>query len=467
MFSTTAVARVGTGLRTWVVIIVSATVVIAGCQSSAAPNSAPPSTAASTAAQPSAAAQAPSATPCEAVTLKVQDGQTDPGPDSAAQAVYANFEAANPCIKIDRTVLGADARIATTKANLTAGTGPDVFQYDNGEGNIGIIARAGLLMPLSDIPGLDPEKLNSPAALQQSTYAGKAYGIGWASDILGLYWNQSLIEKNGLQTPKTDTELLQFCKDAKAKGLIPIAFTNNPGWQSFHQLAMIANNAMGTDLSNLLFNNVGSWTDPRLVAAVKLYFIDMVQAGCYPKSVNAVDYDTGTSDFVSGKALGLPTGTWIIGDITKGLPNSTLTLEMFPSIAGAPQVLPEAVVTGWFVSAKTQHPEAAGMLLTYLASPEANKIFAEKGSLLPTGPVSVEGLNVSPLQLNAIKVAQAGAVATPSQPIGPWIDTIVSADFQSTMQSGFQSVVAGKTTPEKQMSDLQKDWEAGWAATHP
>ena len=130
-------------------------------------------------------------------------------------------------------------------------------------------------------------------------------------------------------------------------------------------------------------------------------------------------------------------------------------------------MLPESVVTGWWVSAKTQYPEAAGKLLTYLASPEANKIFAEQGGLLPTGTVSLIGLNVSPLQLDAIRIAQAGASGNSSQPIGPWIDTIVSGDFQNTMQSGFQAVVAGETTPEAQLAALQKNWDAEWAAAHP
>lgn len=463
MVTKAAVHPARSGIRRRLVFVATTVVFLVGCQATPGPVTQPPATD-----QPATIAPGETPEPPAAITINVLDGMTTEGADLAASTVYANFEAANPGITIARTTMGHETRQATLRASLTAGTGPDVFMENNGDGNVGILARAGLLRPLSEIPGLNLEELTSPMGLTQSTYDGTLYGIGYSSELLGVYYNMTLLNELGLSVPTTDAELLEFCADATAQGYVPLAFTNRPGWQSFHQLAMIANNAIGGDaLNELLFSNVGRWDDDRIVEAVRFYFIEMNEAGCFPENVNAVEYEAGQSQFVSGRALGVPTGSWVIQELVEAMPEAEIAFETFPSLGSGSRVLPVAVTEGWFVSASAENLDAIAKFLAFVSSPESNKIVAEHSSLLPAGPVDVESLNVPGLQRSAIAVAQEAAQGIPGQELGPWIDTVAPEPFLNTMQNGFQAVVAGTTTPEQQMAALQADWEAGWVAHQP
>lgn len=104
-----------------------------------------------------------------------------------------------------------------------------------------------------------------------------------------MYVNKTLLDKAGLKVPQTITQLKTFCKQATAKGYIPMAFGDNPGWQAFHQFSMVANNMVGPQpIQQILYNNKGKWDTPEITRAITIYFVELREAGCYPKTVNAL-----------------------------------------------------------------------------------------------------------------------------------------------------------------------------------
>jgi raffinose/stachyose/melibiose transport system substrate-binding protein len=425
------------------ILAILAAIAVVGC-GNATTSPTPGESEPASSAQPSSSAAVASEDPVasgDPIVLEVVDDMTDADTTSAA----------------------AD-QVTTLKPALTAGQGPDVFLYDVGEGNAGVLVRAGLIKPVSEIPGLDTDALISDWALSQANFDGVPYGMPALMELLGIFWNDTLMAQEGFAIPETTDQLLEFCTAAKAKGYVPLAYTNNPGWQSFHQLAMISNNAIGSDaLVSLLKENQGQWTDPALVSAVQFFFVDMVEAGCYPDDVNAVMYEDGTAMLADGRALGLPTGGWIVDGLeeAKKDPNWEYSVSPFPSINGGTRVIPATAGSAWFVAEKARNPEAAGRFISYLFSPEASKVFAEVGGLTPTGAFDPADLDVSPLRQFNIETLQAAANGTSDLDLGSWIDTVAPEEFLNVMQSGFQGVIAGSTTPEQQMQDLQAAWEGG------
>lgn len=47
---------------------------------------------------------------------------------------------------------------------------------------------------------------------------GKLWGAPTEIEFVGMYYNKTLLDKEGLKLPETFDQLLSFCQQAKAKG---------------------------------------------------------------------------------------------------------------------------------------------------------------------------------------------------------------------------------------------------------
>ena len=66
-------------------------------------------------------------------------------------AIVADFNASQDRIEVVREPYTVTAMRDIVRTALTSGTGPDIIYYDLGPGISGVLADAGLLMPLDDI----------------------------------------------------------------------------------------------------------------------------------------------------------------------------------------------------------------------------------------------------------------------------------------------------------------------------
>ena len=107
----------------------------------------------------------------EPVELRVWDQFTDPTESDNADAIYAAFTEQNPNITITREAFSTDQMRDVVNTAISSGTGPDLIFYDAGPGYAGVLADAGLLLPLDDYAsqyGWD-ERIAAPAA-EATTY---------------------------------------------------------------------------------------------------------------------------------------------------------------------------------------------------------------------------------------------------------------------------------------------------------
>jgi raffinose/stachyose/melibiose transport system substrate-binding protein len=399
----------------------------------------------------------------EEVELLVWDQYTDAASD-VVQGIYDQFEAANPHITIRREVYSSDQMNQTLRTALDSGTGPDVVLFDTGPAYAGVLAEAGLLLPLTDLDaqyGWSPRFV--PVAIQGASVGGTLYGLPMTVDLIGLYYNQTLLAEEGLTAPTTVEELLAFCTAASEKGYVPIAFGDNPGWQAFHSFSMTANQMLGPEaMRQLLFEGTGGWNTPEIVTAIQTYFVDLREAGCFNEDPNAVTYEDANSLFYSGDALMATTGSWLVNDILANMPDYEVALVPFPEIPGGQGPTWASGVGGaWHISAKSEHPTEAGLLLDFLVGDEAAKSWVGEARFFLAREVDTTGLEVSPLHqsvLDVLAAARAGEVT-----LGYSIDVLAPAEFNDAMLNGFQAVLAGDKTAEEQAADLQAAWEAGRA----
>jgi raffinose/stachyose/melibiose transport system substrate-binding protein len=377
------------------------------------------------------------------VTLRVWDTFSDNS--DGMDAFVAAFEAANPGIKIERDVQSVDEMRPVIQTALNAGTGPDLFYYDTGPGFAGVLAEAGLLMPLDDAFAAGNFAAVYPWAKDRTTFGGKAYGIGNEVEFLGVYYNKALFEANGIAVPTTHDEFVAACETLKAAGIIPIAFGNSDGWPAFHIFSLYVNNLIGKEGTEKLISGEMSWDSPEVAAAIKPFFVDMNAAEYLAPSVNAVNYDDSANLFAGGQAGMMVTGTWQIGAFSETADETGWFF--LPNISGDP-LPPAGLGSGYFVSAKSEHPEEAVKFLNFLFDPANAKYWVEGMSVVPSYKVDTAGMTVSPLLAGAMD-----ALAT--VPMGYNIDVLMSDGFNTAMLDGFQAVLGGDRTPEEQAAALQ------------
>lgn len=408
------------------------------------------------------------ATAQEQIELLVWDQFTDPVESAAVDEIYSAFEEQNPNITIVREVIALEQMRQTVNTAISSGTGPDIIFYDAGAGYAGVLAEAGLLTPLEDMADQYGWRDRiAEQSLDATSIDGTLYGLPLQVDLIGMYYNQTLMEQEGYEVPQTVEELKTLCQESSDAGYIPLAFTNNPGWQAFHQFSMISNNMIGPDaMEALLFENQGSWDSPEITQAIDTYFVELMEAGCFSDAVNALTNDDALSMFLSGQSLMYPTGSWMVQPFTgEDVPEGTeIQMMPFPEPEdGQGSYWVSGVGSAYYISANSEHQEAAGQFLDHLFSPESAQQWVEDAQFLVPMSVDAEAMELPPLLESMIGVLDAAA--RDEIQFGYNIDVIAPPEFNDIMLNGFQAILAGDRTPEEQAALLQGAWEAGWQAT--
>ncbi len=405
-------------------------------------------------------ARVPGAGAQDTVELLVWDQFTEPGESETVDQIYAAFTEANPNIKITREAFSLTQIRETVNTAVASGTGPDIIFYDAGPGYAGVLADAGLLTPLdayAEQYGWN-ERI-APSSLEATSIDGQLFGLPLTVDLIGMYYNKTLIEQEGLQVPETFDQLVTFCGEAAEKGYIPMAFANNPGWEAFHQFSMAANQMLGPDaMRQLLVEGQGRWDTPEIVTAIESYFVTLRDAGCYSEDANALTYDDGNALFFSGQSLLHPTGSWLVNDIQTNMPDIEVGFVPFPELTGGTgRLWVSGVGSAYFTTSTTENPDAAAQFLDYLFAPETVTRWVNEASFVVPAAYDAAGVEASPLFQSILDEIQAAT--DQGTQFGYNVDVLAPADFNDVLLNGLQAMLAGDTTAEQLAADLQAAWE--------
>ncbi len=378
---------------------------------------------------------------------------------TAVDEMVANFNKTHPDIEVKRESQPNMRDILKTA--LDAGTGPDIMYYDTGPGFAGVLARAGLLLPLDDAYvqyGWD--KRIFKWARERTVFDGKTYGIGHELEFIGTFYNKRIFEEQGLSEPKTHEDFLGICEKLKGAGLIPIAFADQNKWPAGHMFSVFSGNIAGKDKLAAAISGEVPWNDPDFVEAIQIFFVDMNKAGYLIPDVNAVTYDDANMLFYSGKAATNITGTWMVEDYTNpDVMPDPVGFFFYPSIHGKPIAPPAGLGSGYFISKATKYPDESMQFLDYLMSKEAAKYWIEGLAKIPPIEVNAADYQISDLMRFCIEALQQHA-----QEMSYNIDVLTPDNFNTMMFDGFQEVLAGTKTAQQQADDLEKAMQEAKAA---
>ncbi len=393
----------------------------------------------SSAAVPSAADSAGDATGALRFLVEAPE---DPAQLDPLREQIAAFEEAHPGITVELESAPLDTLRTTLQPQLRSGEGPDVFNWGSGPAFAGAFAEAGLLYDLTEAY----EQYEWPIygfARDQVTFDGKVMGVPGEMETIGLYYNVDLFEELGIEEPTTLEELTAAAETIKEAGTIPIAVHDAEGWQGGHLLSMALSSRVGGEGMEALLNGETPWDSPEVVAALQTWH-DFNEAGYLPPTPTGVDYDTGNSLFFSGEAAMLPNGSWLVNDIPEV--DFEVGYMPFPAPDG-PGIFTAGLGSGPYISANTEHPEAALEFVDYLVSPEYGRFMVEELLVIPPFPVDTDDLDVSPLYAQVLE--DTSSFAGGEGEFGANIDVRSTELFNEAMWNGVQGILTGQLTPEE------------------
>jgi raffinose/stachyose/melibiose transport system substrate-binding protein len=382
----------------------------------------------------------------EPITLRLWDQFTDENADAGMKVLITGFEKANPGIRIQRDVQQTEDMRPIVQTALASGTGPDIIYYDTGPGYGKVLADAGLLLPLDDAYAAGTFSHVYDWTKARTTYGGKVYGVANELETYWAYYNVDMFKQLKLEVPKTYPDFLKVCAAIKKAGTIPVAFADQGGWPAYHLFSVYLNNLAGKAKMEDLLLGTGSWDIPPVVEAIKTFFVDMNKAGYLIPDCTAVKYDDAINLFNAGQAAMHISGTWAIGQI-EGKGSFDVGWFFVPKPDGG-ALPPAGLGSGYFVSSKTQHQEAAIKFLGYLFDPANARVWMEQMLMIPPYKVDASGFKLPTLVKAAID-------AIANHEMGYNIDVMTPDKFNTAMNDGFQAVLIGQKSPEQQAKDLQ------------
>src|SRR5215208_5944722 len=379
----------------------------------------------------------------EPVELRIWDQFTESSVSPAVDAIYAAFMEKNPNITITREAISSDQMRQTVNTAIASGTGPDIILYDAGPSYAGVLADAGLLLPLDDYAAQYgwKERVAAPA-IEATTIDGMLYGMPLTTDLVGMYYNKTLLDQEGMTVPETLDDLVAFCGETTEKGYVPIAFGNNPGWEAFHQFSMTSNQMIGPEaMRALLMEDQGSWNTPEITKAIEAFFVTLRDAGCFPDDPAAITYEDGNSLFYGGEALLHTTGSWLTGEIEEQMPDTEIGFVPFPELEGGKgRVWISGVGSAWYITSSSQHPDEAAAFIDYLFSQEAAEKWIGVSRYFVPVDVDMTNIDIGPLNKHTIETLQTAGEE--GVQFGYNVDVLAPASFNEMMQNGFQAMLA-------------------------
>ncbi|HST82710.1 MAG TPA: extracellular solute-binding protein [Kineosporiaceae bacterium] len=374
----------------------------------------------------------------------------------SVEDVVKAFEAANPGVKVRFTTSGADQYQQQIRTQLASGTAPDVMSVWPGNGNPGatyVLAKPGYLMDLSG----QPWAAKYPEAVKSVTqYEGKTYNAVFGLNAIGAVYNQQALDKAKLTAPSTWSELLTFCRDAKAKGTPAFALGIQDNWVTQLVLYTLVASTVypdQPDFDTKMQAGQATFSNSAWKTALAKY-LEMNRAGCFQPNGLGTSYEASQTLAATGKTLGIVQGNWVVALLKEKNPKGTFTLQPLPAIDDKTKLLmPAAAGAGYGVNAKAKNKELALKFVNFVMSPEGMKLFVTKQGGLPALPDT--GYRVDPA------LAQVETYLKANKTV-PFMDQLwPNAKVQQTMLSGLQEIFSRQSTPAELLAAMDSDYKAG------
>ena len=379
------------------------------------------------------------------ITLTVWSYYSGPAQLSALAAQDKLFEQEHPNVTVQEVQVPGSELDSKLLAAAATHTGPDLF-LDNVVVDFPELTAAGALADLTPYWNAYADKSQFPAAGIWKGANGQIYNVMSYSNLLGLYYNKTILDQYHLTPPTTLAQLAAdmavITKAGKYGGLAASDSPDTGGaWTWFPILLDQGTNYCTLTASNALpmFQTIANWT----------------QDGYLPKAAATWTQDGSWTAFMSGKyAFGI-NGNWNL-DNAKSASFSWGTTQ-FPAGPDGSHVFPGGEGLGIGAFSKYKQLDWEYLETSWLSSKASVIDFTDSGQI----PTRADVANTPTVESNQAAAPFVAATKT----VSAWPRNSKTDSMQVTVGTELSDVVSGQATATQAAtataSQIQADLKAG------
>ncbi len=285
-----------------------------------------------------------------------------------SREMAAEFEAANPGIKVELVITDWDTYKSKITAAISTNNAPELCTVLLTD--VVPFAQVGLLEPLNELAaaaGVDFADL-LPSAVSIASIGETVYGIPFRYDGSGIYYNVDLLKAAGYDTfPLTWDEMVEMSKKLTKDGVYafawPLGNQANAVTRLVQQLYTYGGDILAEDGVTCTLN---SEAGKKALANI----VSSIQEGYANPSSAEIDNTKMRDMFGSGNLAFNFTGPFDVATLTTEYPNLNFATAVIPGVDG----MGCTTANGWtLVMAKncpSENKEAAAKMLAYLSPPQ-------------------------------------------------------------------------------------------------
>jgi raffinose/stachyose/melibiose transport system substrate-binding protein len=323
---------------------------------------------------------------------------------------------------------------------LQGGTGPDVAYIRRlPGGRTQALVEANLIKPLGKTVDYKDFSLG---VKNNVTMNGEQWGVPFAIQVCGIFYNMDIFKENGLTEPKTWGEMLEICKILKSKGIDPFFMTAKEAWTLTMQHAMCGVSILGPAWIKRLSEGKVDFLDQdwiylqTLLNDLKVYYQD----GFMGNDTNDMN-----SAFAFGQAAMVFYGVWGYQTWKELNPDINVGYFMVPPDWEGSSPYAYIYMDGAFaLTSISKNPTDALEVLKYTATPEFGTLFTNITANIP----AVDGATMPDVPL-LIEVTEAGAKN--ASPYVYWVGSQFTVQkpslYDDVLSPGMQAMYMGQITP--------------------
>lgn len=397
------------------------------------------------------------------VKLTVWDQDVRTAQDTEITRLNGLFEKEHPNVTIARVARSFFDLKSRLQNLVSGGKLPDVVQVNQGWADMGQLVRSGLLRPLDPWNRLYHwENRYSPSLVDFNSFSpdgksfgeGSLFGLSQEGELVGVYYNKSKLRSLHLAVPKTLAGFEHDLAVAKKKGQLPIQFGNLDKFPGIHEFQALQNEFTPEEkLRDLVLgrSEASFETKPNLLAASKLR--SWVQKGYFPRGFNSTGYNDAWAKFVRGDGVFLITGTWLSGDLDRGM-RGNVGFFLMPAVSrGRASVATGGEGLAFAITSQSQHPNTAAAYIDFLTGARAGRVIVAAGGL---PAMKVQHPRV-PRDTSLHDIFRAWRTISKQNGLVPYLD-YATPTFYGVITAAVQNLMSSLVSPRRFLTQLQQNY---------
>ena len=356
------------------------------------------------------------------VTVEMWDYLSGETANDSINASIAEFEKANPDIKVKRTTFAFADLSKSILQGSVGGQVPDVAVVDVVDNQN--FASLGMLKDLSNDGINKSDFFEGPWS--SVVYEGKTYGIPLNSNNLALYYNKQMLKDAGVEVPTDWASLKDVAKKTTKGDVKGLA------------ISAVKSESATFQILPFVWQTGGDLKDYATSGATALaYLRGLIDDGSMSEAVSNYTQEDARTQFITGKSAMMINGPWELSTLTKDAQFDWDVAPLPKDKRAATSMGGENVV----VMNGAKQSDAAVKLAKFLTSAEGAKIYCDGSGQLSSRPDLQGKLKLS--NDAKLKVFESQLADAHARAYGKDYPKISEA-----IQLSMQEALTGASTPE-------------------